>query len=130
MLEPHFVWDAVQLSKWNGHTFEMFVDEPWTAQAFWDLQVCLRTLSTDHTTYYETTYHRQCSQRELRSSTLLYTLTKHVSLHSAPLKDILSSCAAVTFRSTYEMEMELVVDVSLGGYQWFVSSTAVQSILL
>ncbi|KAK0184967.1 hypothetical protein F5146DRAFT_1125354 [Armillaria mellea] len=38
ILEPHFVWDAVQLSKWNGRTFEKFVDEPWTAQAFWDLQ--------------------------------------------------------------------------------------------
>ncbi|PBK81833.1 hypothetical protein ARMGADRAFT_1048756 [Armillaria gallica] len=41
MLEPHFVWDAVQLSKWNGHTFERFVDEPWTVQAFWDLQTAL-----------------------------------------------------------------------------------------
>ncbi|KAK0209702.1 hypothetical protein IW262DRAFT_1281374 [Armillaria fumosa] len=40
-LEPHFVWDAVQLSKWNGQAFERFVDEPWTAQAFWDLQTKL-----------------------------------------------------------------------------------------
>ncbi|PBK87922.1 hypothetical protein ARMGADRAFT_857208, partial [Armillaria gallica] len=38
-LEPYFVWDAVQLSKWNGEAFERFIDEPWTAQAFWDLQV-------------------------------------------------------------------------------------------
>ncbi|PBK94394.1 hypothetical protein ARMGADRAFT_927879, partial [Armillaria gallica] len=40
-LEPHFVWDAVQLSKWNGQAFERFIDEPWTAQAFWDLQTRL-----------------------------------------------------------------------------------------
>ncbi|KAK0209734.1 hypothetical protein IW262DRAFT_1302020 [Armillaria fumosa] len=39
LLEPHFIWDAVQLSKWNGDAFEKFVDEPWTAQAFWDLQL-------------------------------------------------------------------------------------------
>ncbi|KAK0436961.1 uncharacterized protein EV420DRAFT_1487347, partial [Desarmillaria tabescens] len=40
-LEPHFVWDATHLSKWNGSTFERFVNEPWTAQAFWDLQMAL-----------------------------------------------------------------------------------------
>ncbi|KAK0435646.1 hypothetical protein EV421DRAFT_1892516 [Armillaria borealis] len=40
-LELHFVWDAVQLSKWNGQAFERFIDEPWTAQAFWDLQTKL-----------------------------------------------------------------------------------------
>ncbi|KAK0209611.1 hypothetical protein IW262DRAFT_1468882 [Armillaria fumosa] len=40
-LEPHFVWDAIQLLKWNGQAFERFVDEPWTAQAFWDLQTKL-----------------------------------------------------------------------------------------
>ncbi|KAK0485583.1 hypothetical protein EDD18DRAFT_1111263 [Armillaria luteobubalina] len=38
VLEPHFIWDAVQLSKWNGDAFENFTDEPWTVQAFWDLQ--------------------------------------------------------------------------------------------
>ncbi|KAK0484117.1 hypothetical protein EDD18DRAFT_1361964 [Armillaria luteobubalina] len=41
VLEPHFVWDAVQLSKWNGDAFEKFVDEPWMVQAFWDLQTAL-----------------------------------------------------------------------------------------
>ncbi|KAK0493804.1 hypothetical protein EDD18DRAFT_1107781 [Armillaria luteobubalina] len=40
-LQPYFVWDAVQLSKWNGQVFERFVDEPWTAKAFWDLQTKL-----------------------------------------------------------------------------------------
>ncbi|KAK0219165.1 hypothetical protein IW262DRAFT_1462797 [Armillaria fumosa] len=40
-LELYFVWDAVQLSKWNGQAFERFIDEPWTAQAFWDLQTKL-----------------------------------------------------------------------------------------
>ncbi|KAK0209572.1 hypothetical protein IW262DRAFT_1468837 [Armillaria fumosa] len=41
LLEPHFIWDAVQLSKWNGDAFEKFVDEPWMVQAFWDLQMAL-----------------------------------------------------------------------------------------
>ncbi|SJL14898.1 uncharacterized protein ARMOST_18374 [Armillaria ostoyae] len=40
-LEPDFFWDAVELSKWNGKAFERFIDEPWTAQAFWDLQACI-----------------------------------------------------------------------------------------
>ncbi|KAK0494359.1 hypothetical protein EDD18DRAFT_1045628, partial [Armillaria luteobubalina] len=41
VLEPHFVWDTVKLSKWNGKAFERFIDKPWTAQAFWDLQTPL-----------------------------------------------------------------------------------------
>ncbi|KAK0213713.1 hypothetical protein IW262DRAFT_1467063 [Armillaria fumosa] len=41
LLEPHFIWDAVQLSKWNRDAFEKFVDELWMAQAFWDLQTAL-----------------------------------------------------------------------------------------
>ncbi len=53
-LEPHFVWDAVQLSKWNGEAFEKFIDEPWTAQAFWDLQVCFRTSFEGHRAYWST----------------------------------------------------------------------------
>ncbi|KAK0215012.1 hypothetical protein IW262DRAFT_1300251 [Armillaria fumosa] len=40
-LEPHFFWDTIQLSKWNGKAFKRFIDEPWTAQAFWDLQTPL-----------------------------------------------------------------------------------------
>ncbi|KAK0477245.1 hypothetical protein IW261DRAFT_1420970 [Armillaria novae-zelandiae] len=27
------------LSKWDGDAFERFIDEPWMAQAFWDLQI-------------------------------------------------------------------------------------------
>ncbi|PBK99148.1 hypothetical protein ARMGADRAFT_919758, partial [Armillaria gallica] len=45
-LEPHFFWDAVELSKWNGKAFERFIDEPWTAQAFWDLQACIIIATT------------------------------------------------------------------------------------
>ncbi|KAK0498844.1 hypothetical protein EDD18DRAFT_1103311 [Armillaria luteobubalina] len=41
LLEPHFIWDAIQLLKWNRDAFEKFVDKPWTAQAFWDLQMVL-----------------------------------------------------------------------------------------
>ncbi|KAK0207745.1 hypothetical protein IW262DRAFT_1469083 [Armillaria fumosa] len=41
MLEPHFFWDAVELSKWNGKAFERFIDELWTVQSFWDLQTSL-----------------------------------------------------------------------------------------
>ncbi|KAK0474112.1 hypothetical protein IW261DRAFT_1569171 [Armillaria novae-zelandiae] len=40
-LQLYFVWDAIQLSKWNGQAFERFIDKPWTAQAFWDLQTKL-----------------------------------------------------------------------------------------
>jgi hypothetical protein len=37
---PHFVFDAQRLSKFNGERFVRFIDEPWTADSFWDAQVC------------------------------------------------------------------------------------------
>jgi len=33
-----FSWDAQQLYKWDGTTFERFIDEPWTADAWWQFQ--------------------------------------------------------------------------------------------
>ncbi|KAI0055128.1 hypothetical protein BV25DRAFT_1816053 [Artomyces pyxidatus] len=40
-LAPHFVWDAERLSKFNGTSFVRFIDEPWTANTFWDVQSVL-----------------------------------------------------------------------------------------
>lgn len=39
-LAPHFVFDAQRLYKFDGSHFKRFIDEPWTADAFWDAQVC------------------------------------------------------------------------------------------
>ncbi|KAG1837830.1 hypothetical protein F4604DRAFT_1601105 [Suillus subluteus] len=35
---PHFTFDAQRLYKFNGARFVRFIDEPWTANAFWDAQ--------------------------------------------------------------------------------------------
>ncbi|KAG2140493.1 uncharacterized protein EDB93DRAFT_1089821, partial [Suillus bovinus] len=40
-LAPHFVFDTQHLTKFNGEQCVCFIDEPWTADAFWDAQVCL-----------------------------------------------------------------------------------------
>ncbi|KAG2126252.1 uncharacterized protein EDB93DRAFT_1109752, partial [Suillus bovinus] len=37
-LFPHFTFDAQRLSKFDGQNFVHFVDEPFTAQDFWDVQ--------------------------------------------------------------------------------------------
>lgn len=37
---PHFVFDAQQLSKFDGEKFVRYIHEPWTANAFWEHQVC------------------------------------------------------------------------------------------
>ncbi|KAG1888651.1 hypothetical protein F4604DRAFT_1889529 [Suillus subluteus] len=37
-LFPHMVFDAQRLSKFDGKTFVNFVDEPYTAEAFWNIQ--------------------------------------------------------------------------------------------
>ncbi|KAG1748380.1 uncharacterized protein EDB91DRAFT_1235712 [Suillus paluster] len=34
----HFVFDAQQLSKFNGEKFVRFIHEPWTASTFWEYQ--------------------------------------------------------------------------------------------
>ena len=36
---PHCILDAQRLSKFDGHLFVRFIDEPFTADLFWDLQV-------------------------------------------------------------------------------------------
>ncbi|KAG1735740.1 uncharacterized protein EDB91DRAFT_1083640 [Suillus paluster] len=38
IIGPHCVFDAQQLSKFDGDTFIRFINEPWTADAFWDCQ--------------------------------------------------------------------------------------------
>ncbi|KAG2103089.1 uncharacterized protein F5147DRAFT_580627 [Suillus discolor] len=35
---PHCIFDAQQLSKFDGDSFIRFIDEPWTADAFWECQ--------------------------------------------------------------------------------------------
>ncbi|KAG2126460.1 hypothetical protein BD769DRAFT_1652763 [Suillus cothurnatus] len=35
---PHFVFDAQQLSKFDGEKFVRFIHEPWTANMFWEYQ--------------------------------------------------------------------------------------------
>jgi hypothetical protein len=37
----HFHWDAEHHSKFNGEKFERFIDEPWTADDWWNIQVCI-----------------------------------------------------------------------------------------
>ena len=38
-LTSHWVWDAMQLHRWNGTKWVRFRHEPWTANALWELQV-------------------------------------------------------------------------------------------
>lgn len=40
VLAQNFEWDAQQLSKYDGETWVRFYDEPWTANRFWQIQVC------------------------------------------------------------------------------------------
>ncbi|KAG2120420.1 uncharacterized protein F5147DRAFT_785151 [Suillus discolor] len=35
---PHCIFDAQRLSKFDGDSFIRFIDEPWTADAFWECQ--------------------------------------------------------------------------------------------
>ncbi|EIW75195.1 hypothetical protein CONPUDRAFT_66265 [Coniophora puteana RWD-64-598 SS2] len=37
-LAPHFVWDAQRQYKHNGNDYVRYIDEPWTADRWWDIQ--------------------------------------------------------------------------------------------
>jgi len=43
--DPHLAlllaWDAVELSKFDGNKWRVFIDNPFTARWMWDIQVCL-----------------------------------------------------------------------------------------
>lgn len=38
-LAPYFEWDAKRLFKFDGQTWKPFINEPWTAERFWTVQV-------------------------------------------------------------------------------------------
>lgn len=41
MLIHEFHWMAERLFKFDGNVFEHFLDEPWTADLWWSMQVSL-----------------------------------------------------------------------------------------
>jgi hypothetical protein len=45
ILAPHFQWDAQRLSKFNGKDYIRFIHEPYTADRFWEIQVCFLTVN-------------------------------------------------------------------------------------
>ncbi|KAI5998420.1 hypothetical protein F5J12DRAFT_724925, partial [Pisolithus orientalis] len=42
---PYFVFDAKHLAKFDGSSFVCFINEPWTANDFWTVQVCHESLA-------------------------------------------------------------------------------------
>ena len=40
-LAPFFEWDAQRLYKFDGENFIRYVHEPWTADRYWAVQVCV-----------------------------------------------------------------------------------------
>ncbi|KAI6018238.1 hypothetical protein BKA83DRAFT_4058382, partial [Pisolithus microcarpus] len=41
LLQPHFIWDAQCLYKHNSECCEHFINEPWTGDRWWNIQVCI-----------------------------------------------------------------------------------------
>ena len=39
-LAPHMEWEARKLYKWTNDKWMRFVDEPWTTDNWWNIQVC------------------------------------------------------------------------------------------
>lgn len=46
VLAPYMEWSAQKLYKWNGEEWVRFVNEPWTADLWWEEQVCILMLNT------------------------------------------------------------------------------------
>lgn len=47
ILVPHFEWDAQRLYKHNSTQYEWFIHEPWTADHWWRIQVCICNINSD-----------------------------------------------------------------------------------
>jgi hypothetical protein len=41
LILPEFRWDAERVFKFNGERFERMIDEPWTGNMWWELQVII-----------------------------------------------------------------------------------------
>lgn len=41
LLAPYFTWDACRMYRFDGKEWIRFIDEPWTADNFWEYQVCV-----------------------------------------------------------------------------------------
>ena len=35
-------WNSMRLSKFDGKEFKRFIDEPYTADSWWEVQVCIK----------------------------------------------------------------------------------------
>lgn len=46
-LIAEFQWSAEKLFKFDGKRFERFIDEPWTANSWWNIQVSYQNMATD-----------------------------------------------------------------------------------
>lgn len=67
---PQFHWDAEKHFKYNGVTFERFIDEPWTADAWWELQVRVTVQLEVISLYILTSPSRPFQQMEFLSVSL------------------------------------------------------------
>lgn len=45
VLAPYMEWSAQKLSKWDGKEWVRFIDEPWTADLYWEQQVFAHMLN-------------------------------------------------------------------------------------
>lgn len=120
-LAPHMDWDAQRLSIYRGGWWVRCYDEPTTANAFWDTQVCsvvviLVVLKTQ--TSCRISYHPILKPNCLAS---LSMQTNHSSPRLALHKDILSLLAVPIFQLISVMVTVLVVGESLDGFLWYVS---------
>lgn len=43
-LAPFFHWDSCRLFKWTNNRWMRFINEPWTANAWWNVQVSRDTI--------------------------------------------------------------------------------------
>ena len=108
-LANHFRWDAERHYKFNGEQFERFIDEPWTADAWWEIQVSKKILLFPPFVYDLSCYAgRQLSQKVLFHFLSLYMQTKAGYLLLGQPKGILQLHAVHTFQLQSEMVKVLV----------------------
>ena len=95
-LSPHFVWHAERTYKFNGQHFVRFIEEPWQANRWYDIEVSRKSLILLVANLYcSLDYHTMVSH-----SALFSIATSRSFHHSVRSKPIQSSCAAPTCPTT------------------------------
>lgn len=119
-LSPYFHWDAEKISRCYGESSIRVFNEPWSADAFWDLQVRISSPPVFESSTFNAPRYRRISLLAGIPSASFYMLTRHAFQVLGWHKGTQWLHVVPTFPRISETAMVSAVGVSLDGFQSYV----------